>query len=129
MIKWGGWLVIVYGAAHTLGGFFVEGAAEHVSSWAAGELRGADLDQMSPDMSAYWLTVNSFGPALVLVGALLLWLHRGGTTPPAFLAWALIVWAVVNLFVLGFGAGQDLVLIVAAVLLLAGTRRRAASAR
>ena len=124
MIRWGGWLVVVYGAAHTIGGFVVEGAAEHVGSWIAGELRGADLDQMSPDMSAYWLTVNSFGPALILTGALLLWLHRGGTTPPVFLPSALIVWAVVNLVVIGFGAGQDLILIAAAVLLLVGTRGR-----
>jgi hypothetical protein len=78
---------------------------------------------MSPAMSAYWLTVNSFAPPLILVGLTVLWLDRRGITPPPFLAWSMGAWVVVGTVVAGPGIGQDLILLVASGLLLAGSRR------
>ncbi len=123
MFTWAGWLIVLYGTAHTLGALMVEGAARHAGAWFGGELWGEDLATMSPAMSAYWLSVNSFGPPLVLIGLTVLWLNRRGTTPPPFIAWSLVVWVVVGVVVLGPGVGQDVLLLVAAGLLLVGARR------
>jgi hypothetical protein len=120
MIKWAGRLIVFYGAAHTLGALLGEGGARHAGAWFSGELWGQSLADMSPAMSAYWLSVNSFGPALVLVGLTVLWLSRRGITPPRFLAWSMASWVVVGTVVAGPGIGQDVILLVAAGLLLAG---------
>jgi Family of unknown function (DUF6463) len=129
MIKGAGWLIVVYGTAHTIGALTVEGAARHAGAWFGGELWGADLATMSPAMSAYWLSLNSFGPPLVLIGLTVLWLARRRITPPRFLAWALAVWVLVGVVVIGPGIGQDLILLVACGLLLAGIRRAGAVPR
>jgi hypothetical protein len=123
MIKWAGRLIVFYGTAHTIGALTAEGAARHAGAWFSGELWGEDLANMSPAMSAYWLSVNSFGPPLILIGLLVLWLDRRGITPPPFIAWSLGAWVVVGTVVAGPGIGQDLILLVASGLLLAGARR------
>jgi hypothetical protein len=123
MIKWSGWLIVFYGTAHTFGAFLAEGAASHAETWFSGRLWGEDLANMSPAMSAYWLSVNSFGPPLILIGLTMLWLNRRGLTPPPFIAWSLAIWIVVGIVVVGPGMGQDLILLAAAGLLLAGARR------
>ena len=125
MIKCAGRLIVFYGAAHTLGALTAEGAARHAGAWFSGELWGADLAAMSPAMSGFWLSVNSFGPPLILIGLAVLWMDRRDITPPSFLAWSLGLWALVNVVVAGPGIGQDLILLVACGLLLAGTRRAA----
>ena len=121
MIKWAGWLMALYGAAHTLGALTVEGAALHAGAWFSGQLWGEDLAAMSPANSAYWLSLGSFGVPLVLIGAVVLWLDRRGITPPPFIAWTLgiltAVDAVINL------PSPWPVLLLANVLLLVGTRR------
>ena len=38
MIKWAGRLIVLCGAAHTLGALTVEGAARHAGAWFSGEL-------------------------------------------------------------------------------------------
>ena len=124
MVTWAGWLIVLYGAAHTLGALTAEGAARHAGAWFSGELWGDDLASMSPAMSAYWLTVNSFAPPLILVGATVLWLDRRGITPPPFLAWSMGAWVVVGTVVAGPGVGQGLILLAAAGLLLAAQRRK-----
>ena len=86
MIKWAGRLIVLYGAAHTLGALTVEGAARHAGAWFSGELWGDDLANMSPANSAYWLSVDSFGVPLILIGLTVLWLARRGITPPPFIA-------------------------------------------
>jgi hypothetical protein len=63
MITWAGWLIVFFGAAHTLGALTAEGAATHAGAWFSQELWEDDLADMSPAMSAYWLSVNSFGPS------------------------------------------------------------------
>jgi hypothetical protein len=123
MIKWAGRLIVLYGAAHTLSALTAEGAASHAGAWFSGKLWGEDLANMSPAMSAYWLTVNSFGPPLILIGVTVLWLDRRGITPPSFIAWSLGIWVLVGTVVAGPGIGQDLILLVASGLLLAGARR------
>ena len=37
---------------------------------------------MSPAMSAYWLSVNSLGPTLILIVLIVLWLNRRGIIAP-----------------------------------------------
>jgi uncharacterized protein DUF6463 len=125
MTRWAGRLITCYGAAHTVGALTAEGAARHAGTWFSGELWGEDLASMSPAMSAYWLSVNSFGPPVVLIGLTVLWCDRRGITPPTFLAWALGTWTVVGTVVAGPGIGQDLLLLVACGLLVAGARRAA----
>jgi hypothetical protein len=123
MIKWAGRLIVLYGAAHTLGALTAEGAASHAGAWFSGELWGDDLADMSPAMSAYWLSVNSFGVPLIMVGLMVLWLDRRGITPPTFIASTLGIWTVVDAVVAGPGIGQGLILLVANILLLVGARR------
>lgn len=127
MITWAGWLVVVYGTAHTLGALTAEGAAGHADVWFSGDLWREDFSDMSPAMSAYWFSVNSFGPPLVLLGVTVLWLHRRGLTPPSFIPWAMVCWIVAGTVMAGPGVGQDLILLTAAVLLLvaASQARRA----
>jgi hypothetical protein len=122
MIKWAGILIVLYGTAHTLGALTALGAARHAGVWFSRELWGEDLSDMSPAMSAYWLSVNSFGPPLILVGLTVLWLNRRGITPPPFLAWAMGGWVVLGTALAGPGVGQDLILVVAVCLLLAASR-------
>ena len=125
LTKWAGRLIVFFGAAHTLGALMAEGAARHAGAWFSGELWGNDLASMSPAMSAYWLSINSFGPSLIVIGLTVMWLDRRGVTPPAFIAWSLGIWAVVDFVVSGPGLGQGLILLVGSALLLAGARRAA----
>lgn len=120
--RWAGRLTVFYGAAHTLGALTVEGAAKHAGTWFSRDMWGEGFVDMSPAMSAYWLSVNSFGPPLVLLGATVLWLDRRGITPPAFLAWPMAGWVALGTAV-GGPAPQDLILLTAAGLLWAGTRQ------
>lgn len=131
MIGWGGRLIVLYGATHTIGAFVAEGAARHIGAWFRGGLRGADLSTMSPEMSAYWLSVNSFGPFLVVIGSTVLWLNRRSIIPPRFIAYSVSGWAAVDAVVTGPGVGQNLILIAGCALLAAGVRRarRVASRR
>jgi hypothetical protein len=123
MIRWAGWLITLYGAVHTLGALTVLGAARHGGVWFSGGLWGADLVNMSPVMSAYWLSVNSFGVPLVVVGLTVLWLARRGITPPPFIAWTLGIWTVVDIVVSGPLPPQWLIILLANILLLVGARR------
>jgi len=74
-------------------------------------------------MGAYWLSVNSFGPPLILLGLTVLWLGRRGIAPPPLIGWSLAAWCVLNVVVLGPGVGQDLIALVAAGLLIAVAHR------
>jgi hypothetical protein len=123
MNKWAGSLITLYGAAHTLGALFVLGAARHAGTWASGELWAEELTDMSPAMSAYWLSVNSFGPPLILIGVIVLWLDRHAIMPPQFIAWTLLVWTVVDTVLSGPGVGQWLIPLVGAGLLLLAAHR------
>jgi hypothetical protein len=123
MTKWAGRLMVLYGSAHTLGALTALGAASHADTWFSRDLWSESLSDMSPAMSAYWLSVNSFGPPLVLLGCTVLWMSRRGVTPPAFIGWALATWVVLGTVMAGPGIGQDLILLVACGLLIAGARR------
>lgn len=94
MIKWAGRLITFFGAAHTLGALTFLGAARHAGAWFRGELRRDDLANMNDANSALWLSVNSFGIPLVVVGQTVLWLDRRGITPPRYIVWTLGTWNV-----------------------------------
>ncbi len=121
MIKWAGWLITLFGAAHTLLALTLEKAASHAGAWFSGELWGADLAAMSPANSALWLSVDSFGVPLVLVGLTVLWMNRRGITPPPFIAWTLGIWTVVGAVILEPTPWP--IMLLATVLLLVGARR------
>ncbi|WP_084964864.1 DUF6463 family protein [Thermoactinospora rubra] len=121
MIKWAGWIMVLYGAAHTLGALTVEGAARHAGAWFSGQLWGEDLAAMSPANSAYWLSLASFGPPLILIGLMVVWLNRRGIAPPPFIAWTLGILTVVDAVIMVLTPWP--ILLLANVLLLAGARR------
>ena len=121
MIKWAGWLMVLYGIAHTVLALTVEGAARHAGAWFGGELWSADFANMSAANSAYWLTLASFGPPLVVIGLIVLWLDRRGITPPPFIGWTLGVLTLVDALVLLLTPWP--VLLLANVLLLVGAHR------
>lgn len=124
MIKWAGGLIVFLGAAHTIGALTVEGAWHHADTWFSGALRREDLAAMSPANSALWLSLESFGIPLTLVGLTVLWLDRRGITPPPFLAWTLMIWTLVDALILTLTPWP--ILLLASILLLVGTRRATA---
>ena len=120
MIKWAGWLIVFFGAAHTLGALTVLGAARHARTWFSGGLWQDDLANMSPANSALWLSLDSFGVPLIVVGLVVLWLDRRGITPPPFIAWVLGIWTVLDAVILVLTPWP--IMLVAVGLLLAGAR-------
>ena len=124
MIKTSGWVIMLFGAAHTLAALTIEGAAWHLGAWFSGELWGADFANMSPAHSALWLSLESFGVPLVVIGATILWLDRRGVTPPALIGWALGCWTLVNAAILLLSPWP--ILLLGNILLLVGIRRRTA---
>ncbi|MFD9858864.1 DUF6463 family protein [Streptomyces alboflavus] len=121
MIKWAGWIITLYGTAHTVGALTVEKAARHAGTWFSGGLWDEDLADMSPAGSAYWLSLDSFGIPLVLIGLTVLWLDRRGIIPPAFIAWTLGAWTLVDAVILPLTPWP--LFLLACALLLIGTRR------
>jgi hypothetical protein len=121
MIKWAGWLIVFFGAAHTLIALAIVGTGSHLAAWFSAALWHDDLANMSPANSAFWLSLYSFGVPLILVGLLVLWLDRRGITPPAFIAWVLGIWISVGAVVLLLTPWP--ILLFAAGLLLIGIRR------
>jgi hypothetical protein len=73
---------------------------------------------MSPANSALWLSVDSFGVPLIVVGLMMLWLDRRGITPPPFIAWTLGIWTVVDAVILLLTPWP--ILLLANILLLVG---------
>lgn len=125
MIRAAGWLIVLYGAAHMLGALTVEGAARHAGAWFSGALWWDDLANMSAANSALWLSLDSFGVPLIVVGLIVLWLDRRGITPPPFIAWTLGIWNVVDAVILLLTPWP--ILLLANILLLIGARRARAT--
>jgi hypothetical protein len=125
MIRWAGGIFTVLGAAHLVLGLALL-APHHARAWATGELwlpEGA-LAEMSPAAGGFWMTVGSFGAPLLALGLTVLWLHRRGIAPPAFIGWIVLAWSVTAALV--FEPAPWIAAVVGAVLLLAGTRRERA---
>src|SRR5690349_8824364 len=100
MIAWAGRLIVLFGAAHTILALTLMRAARYAGDWFTGALWHDDLAAMSAANSALWLSLDSFGVPLVLVGMMVLWLDGRGITPPPFIAWALGAWTVFGAVVL-----------------------------
>ncbi|MFE3059154.1 DUF6463 family protein [Nocardia sp. NPDC059239] len=100
MITWAGRLIVLFGAAHTILALTWMRAARYAGDWFSGALWHDDLAAMSPANSALWLSLDSFGIPLVLVGLTVLWLDRRGITPPLFIVWVLGLWTVFGAVVL-----------------------------
>jgi Family of unknown function (DUF6463) len=121
MIKWAGIIITLCGVGHTLGSL-VETTPSHADAWFGGALWGAENpNEMSHATSAFWYSVYSFGPLLIVVGLTVLWLGSRGITPPSLLAWAVAAWTVVGAAF--SGVSPLLLLLIASGLLLAGARR------
>ncbi|WP_173868028.1 hypothetical protein SALCHL_000170 [Streptomyces albus subsp. chlorinus] len=121
MSKCAGWLLVFLGGAHTLLALTPEGAARHAGEWFSGAPWGDDFSGMSPANSALRLSLEGFGPPLVVAGPLVLWLDRRGITPPLFLAWTLGIWGAVDAIILITTPWP--LLLLANILLLVGGRR------
>jgi hypothetical protein len=123
MIKWAGWLIVLAGVGHTLGSL-IETAPEHVGTWFSGSLWSeTDYADLSDAAVAFWYSVFSFGPPLLLVGVMVLWMGRRGLTPPSFVAWAIATWVVVT-FVASGPSPLPILLVAAGMLLVAARRTR-----
>ncbi|AYF77343.1 hypothetical protein D7D52_29950 [Nocardia yunnanensis] len=123
MIAWAGRLIVLFGAAHTILALTLMRAARYAGDWFTGALWHDDLAAMSPANSALWLSLDSFGVPLILVGMTVLWFDRHGITPPPFIAWALGLWTVFGAVVLLLTPWP--IMAVATGLLIAGSRRPA----
>ncbi|WP_433567297.1 DUF6463 family protein [Nocardia sp. CA-151230] len=121
MIAWAGRLIVFFGAAHTILALTLEHAARYAGDWFSGALWHDDLAAMSPANSALWLSLDSFGIPLVMVGLTVLWLDRRGLTPPRFIAWVLGSWTVLAAVIMPLTPWP--IMAVATGLLVAGTRR------
>jgi hypothetical protein len=126
MIKSAGWIFTLLGAGHLLLALALT-AGTHTTAWLGGELWTPDgtIAAMSPAMGGFWMTLGSFGIPLLLIGQTVLWLHRNGITPPAFIAWTLGGWSVAAGLI--FEPAPWIAVTVGAALLLAGARRAARS--
>jgi hypothetical protein len=121
MTKWAGWITTLAGVAHTLGSL-IETVPDHVGTWFNGDLWSeTGYEGLSDAAAGFWYSVMSFGPPLLLIGVLVLWLERRGIAPPPFVAWAIGIWAIVTL--VASGPSPLPVLLVAAGLLLVDARR------
>lgn len=114
MVKWAGWIIALAGIGHTLGSL-VQAAPDHAGTWFDGVWNLGDYPEMSDATVAWWYSVFSFGPPLLLIGLTVLWLDRRGMTPPLFISWAMVAWVVVGFVV--DGPSPLLILLVAAGLL------------
>ncbi|GGS23749.1 hypothetical protein GCM10010252_73770 [Streptomyces aureoverticillatus] len=120
MVKWAGWIIALAGLGHTLGSL-VEAAPDHAGAWFDGVWNMGDYPEMGDATVAWWYSVFSFGPPLLLIGLTVLWLDRRGMAPPLFISWAMVAWVVVGFVV--DGPSPLLILLIAVGLLLAGARR------
>lgn len=126
MIRLAGWLMVFYAAAHTIGALTILGAARYAGEWFSGGLWDEDFSNMTPAGSALWLSLDSFGIPLLLVGVTVLWMDRRGITPPRFIPWVLGVYTLVDGAILLFTPWP--IMLVANALLLVGIHRRSAGA-
>ena len=121
MIKWAGWIITLAGVAHSLGSL-IEAAPDHIGTWFSGPLWSeTDYAAWGDAAAGFWYSVFSFGPPLLLIGLIVLWLDRRGISPPSFIAWAMAAWVIVTF--VASGPSPLPVLLIAAGLLLAGARR------
>ncbi|WP_225731443.1 MULTISPECIES: DUF6463 family protein [unclassified Nocardia] len=130
MIKTAGWLLVVLGAAHTIGALTIDHAARYAGTWFSGGLWREARDgflPMSQAGSAFWFSLESFGPPMIVIGLIVLWLDRRGITPPPFIAWILGISTVLDAVIL-FPTPWALGLI-AQILLLIAARRAARTPR
>ncbi|GAB2511595.1 DUF6463 family protein [Nocardia heshunensis] len=123
MIKWSGWLITLCGAGHTIGAL-LQTAPHYAGNWFSGKLwHNTDPLAMTHPTAAFWYTAYSFGPPLLAIGLLVLWLDRRGITPPPFLAWGIAGWTVITAIL--SGPSPLPLLLIAALLLLIAARRTA----
>ncbi|MCC3764174.1 DUF6463 family protein [Glycomyces sp. TRM65418] len=128
MIAWAGRIFVFLGIGHTVLSLALV-APSHAAAWFGGVLWRPDegITEMSPGMAAYWLTVGGFGLPLLALGFAVLWMHRRGIAPPAFLGWTILAWTAANTVILL--PSPWILGVVASVLYLAGVRRAARGAR
>jgi hypothetical protein len=114
--------VVLAGLGHTIGSL-VEAAPSHVDSWFDGSLWSErDYAAQSDAAAGFWYSVFSFGPPMLLLGVLLLWLDQRGLTPPPFVPWAIATWVTVTF--VASGPSPLPLLLVAAVMMLIASRRQ-----
>lgn len=123
MTKWAGWIIILAGVGHTLGSL-IETVPDHLGSWFSGQLwNEPGYAGLSDAAAGFWYSVFSFGPPLLLIGVMVLWMGYRRISPPAFIAWALAAWVIVT-FVASGPSPLPILLIAAALLLVESSREK-----
>jgi hypothetical protein len=121
MTRWAGWIITLAGIGHTLGSL-LETAPDHTDTWFTGPLwTETDYRAWSDAAAGFWYSVLSFGPPMILVGLIVLWLAHRGITPPAFIAWAITAWVAITFA--ASGPSPLPILLVASGLLVLAPRR------
>lgn len=97
MIKWSGRILVFLGIVHVVLSVALT-IPTHAAAWFSGDLWRPEggIAAMNPSLGAYWFSFGSFGPPLLAIGLTVLWMHRRGIVPPAFLGWTLLAWMLVN---------------------------------
>lgn len=123
MVKWAGWIIVLAGVGHTLGSL-IGTVPKYIGTWFDGSLWSeTGFAELSDAAVAFWFSVFSFGPPLLLVGVMVLWMGRRGLTPPSFIAWAIAIWVIVT-FVASGPSPLPILLVAAGLLLLEAHRAR-----
>ncbi|MVU77631.1 hypothetical protein GPX89_10310 [Nocardia sp. ET3-3] len=124
MVKIAGWLMVFFGVAHTTAALTFDKAARHAGTWFSGGLwheATHNFTPMSQAGAAFWFSIEIFGPPMLVIGLIILWMDRRGITPPTFIAWILGVLALLDAIILLPTPWPLMVL--AVVLLLLAARR------
>lgn len=104
-----------------MGALTIEGAGGHAAEWFSGQLWEDDLSNMSAAGNALWLSLFSFGPMLVLIGMMVLWMDRSRVIPPMFVPCALLIWNLIDAATLLYTPWP--IITIASILLVIGIRR------
>lgn len=125
MITWAGRVLAFLGVAHVLAATAL--GHRHFGQWFSFGLWApdADITELPASIGAFWMGPGSFGVPLPLLGCLVVWMDRRAITPPEFLAWSLAIWTAFCALI--FEPAPWVVATVAAVMLVIGIRRAAAS--
>jgi hypothetical protein len=90
-----GWSLVAIAVLHTL--VFI--GHPHWSSWLAGGLREGSPDPDS--LATFWALPGGFAVVMVVLGLLLARMGRRGERVPGYVGWALGIWALACVWLIG----------------------------
>ncbi|MCP2339775.1 DUF6463 family protein [Actinomadura rupiterrae] len=124
MIWWAGRGLALIGGGHLAIGLLL--SRSYFDDWFALRLWGHWTED-THQASYFWANPAGFGWPLLLIGLTVVWMDRRGITPPLFLAWMVLGWAVVCAVIAEPTPGP--VLVAFAVMLLRGVQKASGRAQ